>query len=459
MDSAMLADAVNRISQFRLFDQPADLVIPDSPYRRPVRIQDLALLDISGSPLTRDDYSSARGLLVQRLLLNCYEIDLLFLPTKSSKGALDEFQAFYSPELRHVCDIVRPELERLAFDFLDSEISVSGNWNKASVLGYCENIIADLAKGESAVSKAIIGSDDPRAAAKFFLIQAGSDFLAEASAMARNAGGNYGPLQSDLFKVLVDEYGYAVHDVKHSTLFEETLKSVDLLSTVHAYWQFYLPTSLALCNYFHWICRDHRQFFRYLGALYFTEATLADVSRKQSAMLRQVFGSSVDTRYFDEHGHIDRHHGRMVREKLVSPVIDTYGDAVIPEILRGFEEFRLLQDLADADLIAQIEWSDQCIAEGGRLRDGHPALFQATDRKGAVVTVTEPHGTLSVPHMHDADELLVVEEGELSLITKFEKQVRLAPGDGILIRRGRLHGSIVQTDACRYSIYDVGAAA
>ena len=50
---------------------------------------------------------------------------------------------------------------------------------------------------------------------------------------------------------------------------------------------------------------------------------------------------------------------RMVIDNIIAPIIEQCGAEVIPEIVRGFEEFRHLQDLADEDLIAQIEWSDQ----------------------------------------------------------------------------------------------------
>ncbi|MCH8958661.1 MAG: iron-containing redox enzyme family protein [Proteobacteria bacterium] len=141
--------------------------------------------------------------------------------------------------------------------------------------------------------------------------------------MARNVLGNFGLAQSELFKVLIDEYGYGVHEAKHSTLFGETLRSRGLSSDVHAYWQFYLASSLALTNYFHFVTRNHEHFFRYLGALYYTEASLAPATRKQSETLRAVHGDRVDTRYFDEHAHIDEDHARMVIDQIITPNTST----------------------------------------------------------------------------------------------------------------------------------------
>ena len=48
----------------------------------------------------------------------------------------------------------------------------------------------------------------------------------------------------------------------------------------------------------------------------------------------------------------------MVSERVIEPVIERCGESVIPEIVRGFEAFRLLQDIADEEFIDQITWSD-----------------------------------------------------------------------------------------------------
>ena len=59
-------------------------------------------------------------------------------------------------------------------------------------------------------------------------------------------------------------------------------------------------------------------------------------------MLRTVFGKPVDTYYFDEHYHIDAHHGRMAFEYVVAPAIARHGNGIIPDIVRGMEELQLL---------------------------------------------------------------------------------------------------------------------
>ena len=62
----------------------------------------------------------------------------------------------------------------------------------------------------------------------------------------------------------------------------------------------------------------------------------------------------MSTEYFDEHSHIDVHHGRMALKRLIIPMIEQFGDKIIPDLIRGFEEFKLLQDIADEELYAHI---------------------------------------------------------------------------------------------------------
>lgn len=305
----------------------------------------------------------------------------------------------------------------------------------------------------SEVCGTIAKARDPSGAATEFLVQLASDFVAEASAMARNVLGNFGRTQSELFKILIDEYGYGVHRQKHSTMFEATLSSCGLDARPHTYWQFYLPSSLALVNYFHFVSRNHRHFGRYAGALLYTEATLSDGNRQQSAMLRAIFGDAVDTRYFDEHVEIDRHHGRMALNGVIETYVGRCGEGVIPDIVRGFEEFRLLQTLADEDLIAHLRFADRLFkapTEGAHLA-ARPGAWEGPGQ----VEHEELHGEISVPHIHDVDELFQVVEGELEFAVGPLHAVPLKAGDAIVIPAGRLHGTRVLSDKCRYRINEI----
>lgn len=447
-----IGQLVKKFAFNSVFAQPDSFFNENNPFRRPLRPQDTPHIDLS-VPLKAGEISTNGALFGHRMLATIYETDLLFLPEKIGRQARLGFEAFYDDDFKVLGERLRPVLERHLFGFLDDEIDVGGAWTMPAFRAFAEDALARANHGQSAVVAAILKARSPASAAEEFLVQLASDFVTEASAMARNVLGNYGPAQSGLFKILIDEYGYGVHSEKHSSLFEVTLASRELDDRPHAYWQFYLPSSLALVNYFHLVSRNHRHIGRYAGALLFTEATLSEANRQQSQMLRQIFGDAVDTRYFDEHVHIDAHHGTMALEKVIAPLVERFGDSLLPDIVRGFEEFRLLQQLADRDLIEQLRFADRLFKApmAGDLCSADPGIW---DHPG-VLHFAEVRDEISVLHIHDADELFEVTEGEVEFTVGPRHTVRLAAGNAVVIPAGRLHGTKVVSDGCRYRVRNV----
>jgi hypothetical protein len=450
-----VTDAIHRFAQLPWQDEAtaAELLISGDPFRRPTRAKDLAFMALE-QPLPLDRLASNTALMLHRLLFNAYETELLFLPDAADKAPdWAAFDSFYGAETRASALAARPTLEHLAFASLEGEITITGSWSAEVALAYFNDFIEGekrfVARDDlqDPVIAALVQAQDPQAATRHYLVQMAPDFLSEASAMARLAPGAYGPLQSALFNVLIDEYGAAVHGAKHSTLFEDTMRSVGLDPRPHAYWQFYQPSSLALANYFHYIAADKRHVFRYLGALFYTEASLVNVTGRQARILRRIFGNDVDARYFDEHHHIDRHHSQMVLTRLIEPAIATYGTRAIHGILQGFEEFRLLQLRTDRDLIDQISWA-------GDLRRNDPKVAPFIERwraePGAVETFRETRDERSTTHIHPDDRLLYLETGSMDFFPLSGVQMTLRAGDFLFIPQGRLHGSIVTSDECLY---------
>jgi mannose-6-phosphate isomerase-like protein (cupin superfamily) len=426
-------------------------VFPKTPWHRPFRSQDLPGLSLD-KPLTVADLPTNRALAVHRMLLNIYEQSMLFLPRRQL-GAEDmaAFHAFYDPALTTLGNSVRVDLEKTAFSQLDEEIKVSGSWNAERLEQYLVGVIKRYESEPSELVHQIDAMANPKMALKYMLIQQASDFLSEASAMARTTLGNFGPVQSELMKVFIDEYGYGVHDQKHSTLFERCCNSVGLSSELHTYYFHYLPSSLALTNYFHYICTNKHLWFRYIGALYYTEAAIPHFNKALSKSLKKAFGD-VDTTYFDEHVHIDKLHRSMVLENILLPTIATHGPGVIPEILKGFESFRLLQSAADRDYLAQIAFIESLEQRKGSGFRVDPASYQAADE--APLMFTEAQGELSYSHIHEHDELFSVEQGALEFYAGVEPVV-LEAGSSVVIPAGRLHGTRVLSQNCTYRVQKV----
>ncbi|MBI1209255.1 MAG: cupin domain-containing protein [Azospirillum sp.] len=449
LDESAIPHLVAAFSSNRVFSQPSSFTNDDNPYSRPLRPQDMLTIN-PNKKLNKSDFITNEALLLQRMLTAIYETDLLYLPEKMDRERREAFDAFYDDGLKVLGERLRPTLEGLLFGFLGDEIDVGGKWTVQTFRTWAEDALTRVNSSQSEVVQTILGLRNPSTAADEFLIQLSSDFLSEASAMARNVLGNFGPAQSGLFTILIDEYGYGVHSEKHSSIFEITLKSRNLDSRPHAYWQYYLPSSLALVNYFHYISRNHRLFGRYAGALLFTEATLVEANRQQSWMLHQIFDENVNTRYFDEHVHIDAHHGRMALDRVIVPLVERCGDWVLEDIVRGFEEFKLLQQLADIDLIEQVRFADRLFKAPmtGDMWATFPGIWDVPD----VLEFAESRGEISVLHIHNHDELFEVTEGEIEFTVGPLHSVILSAGNAIVIPAGRLHGSKVLSERCRYRV-------
>ncbi|PQZ90818.1 MULTISPECIES: iron-containing redox enzyme family protein [Pseudomonas] len=438
-ESQALAD----YAKGKAFAQPGSF-FTCTPYQRPLRPQDTTD-SIFNTRLTSDQLSNTHALFAQRLLFNIYEQDMLFLPHPPTPFDLKELKAFY--DSAHVAKgkTIRPLLEQYLYDWLRHEVHISGPWCAESFIAHTNEVLDAVAQSDSKLPKVLTNSRYPERAAKFFMVQCAGDFLSEASAMARNVLGNCGPHTSELFKILIDEYGYGVDKKKHSTLFEKMLKDMGMSHHAHHYWQFYTAGALSLTNYFHYVSANHSEFFRYIGALYYTEATLALTTHDQSEAFKTIFNGTVSTEYFDEHSHIDKYHGKMALERLILPMIESFGNTIIPDLIRGFEEFRLLQEIADEELYAHIKWHDEL----GEFRTRANSLH---GKRPVDLTITEHEHELSVVHTHSNDELFWVESGELDFVTSPDLTVRLVAGEGIVIPKGMLHGTRIVSPSCTYNV-------
>lgn len=424
-------------------------------YGRRLRPHILKHLDFSKWIDNREDALSYAAFAANRVLYAMNELDFLMLPQNSELDQL-EFQEFYSDGRQAAAAVGRPYLEKYLFRFLKKEIIIDGNWTLARVREYFQSRLGESNQlPESLSVQAIRNSKDPRNALRDFLIQLAPDFLVESSPMSRYAGGSYGELCSSLFKVIIDELGYGHHPSRHSTLYEKTLASADLSPDPHRYWQYYLNSSLMLANYYNMVTRDKRNVFRYIGAIYQAETGFITACAEWKKCIQDI-APSIDVKYFEEHCHIDKDHSRMALETLVFPAIERYGSHAACEIVRGYEEAVWLGNHFDRDFSDQIKWKDAAEDfKGLHRRIASPVLeAQALGRVGMDQFV-EPTGELSITHSHDGDELCHVVSGTMEFLNGFEKSTILHPGEGIIIKKNRLHGALIEQGPCTYQIYNI----
>jgi len=424
-------------------------------YGRRLRPHVVKYLDFSES-LKTENLANYAAFAANRILFAMNEVDFLMLP-ESEPWEAAEFQTAYAEEHATAAHLGMPYLERFLFSFLDKEIRLSDNWSLPAVEEYFRSYAAESREVSSLPSAdAIRSSSDPVTAARDWLVQLAPDFLIESSPMARYASGNYGTLSSSLFKIIIDELGYGDFERKHSTLFENTLRSAELDPVPHRYWQYYLNGSLLLANYYNRITRNRKYIFRYIGAIYLAETGFITSCRIWRDALKEAL-PDLDTRYFDEHSHIDVDHSRMALEGLVRPAIGTYGSFAATEIVRGFEEARWIGEFAEKDFVRQTNWKDS--AE--RNQELYQQVFGKVHRAWEAGEITkdcldEPKGELSITHTHDGDELCHVVSGEMEFLNGFERSTTLCGNQGIVIEHNRLHGALIHSDRCKYEIYNIG---
>lgn len=342
-------DILNKYISNACFDENVKAV---NPYVRPINKDRVLSIDFS-TPVCINNLVSEKNHILHKLLFNIYEQDLLFLNI-TDETTFAYFKMFYDPQLVSYGKALKPTLEYLAFNFLQNEIEIIGDWDKKTAIKYLSEMIVKEETQSSKICSSIDSAKNPLLAAQVLLIQMASDFLSEASAMARTLPGSFGIEQSELMKIFIDEYGYGVYSAKHSTLFENTMLSAGLNPAIHHYYHDYLATSLMLVNYYHYISSNKLEWFRYMGTLYYTEASVPHFHKQLTSTFKKYL-SHVNTDYFHEHAHIDIYHRRMVLDKIISSSIEKYGDHIIDDILSGFESFRLLQRIADDDVIKHIQ--------------------------------------------------------------------------------------------------------
>lgn len=406
-------------------------------------------------PAVFTDLPNYTAFAANRILFAMNEVDFLMMPSENMDPTA--FLQRYCDEKIAQAYLGMPYLENYLFSFLDDEIVLSNNWTMRTVEEYFSSYYAETRGLDSLPSaQAIVNAKDPAVAARDWLVQLAPDFLIESSPMARYASGNYGVLGSSLFKIIIDELGYGEHKKKHSTLFEETMKSAGLDPEPHKYWQYYLNGSLLLANYYNRITRNRRNIFRYLGAIFLAETGFI----RTCAIWRDALKTAIpelDVRYFDEHCHIDIDHSRMAFDSLIRPSIEKYGAFAAKEIVRGFEEARCISEFAEADFVEQLKWKDAAEDNQRTYRAIWPkvrAAFEAGTVPRALLD--EPRGELSITHSHDGDELCHVTSGEMEFLNGFQLSTTLKDDDGIIIQHNRLHGALIQSENCKYEIYTIG---
>lgn len=415
--------------------QFSELVIDDNPYRRPVRPEDLTFIDYS-TPITRARAMELSSLIAHRMLLNIYDTRRLLLPVTFTPERWADYRLFYSEENRLLGDAVRPFLERHVFSYVTESVPGDAVCGDVESLGARLSVIQTRRQEHARdLGAYVAGSPDPARATTTMALQL--------QASALNAPLRLRPGMIDVVSGSVQ--GIQVPSGELDALARGVCEAAGLAFQPHWYYQYYLPSTLAIMNYLNAAFYDHTRAFRFVGAM--CARTLDSV-----ALLPPY--APVFTALVRGEGSTEPVVSRAdvvagLIEGVVRPLADRWGPGALAEIARGVEEYTVLQEVHDGDLMTQLRWVDSTQLYTDKAR----RLERAIRENGIQVkldTFVESWEECSTTHVHDEDRLLIIESGEMEFWNCFGATHQFKPGDMLFIPKHRLHGSVVQSGECVY---------
>lgn len=313
-------------------------------------------------------------------LMRAYQSRYALLPTKGTHGdVVEQLRRRYDPHTLAMVEATRTDLEDLL-------IAPAIERARAAARGtdwmtYAETLLTTVRTAPESPFVAFLRTSPHREAHyRNFVLQSSADLLAEASASAMGVIGEFGPAQSALFRILIDEFGYGVHERKHSVLYRAVMRGFGLPEEYNACWPLFDTAALRLHNTIHCLFQNPRYLFLQIGFLLHAETAYQRSTRDHFRYLAK-FHPEVDARYFGEHAHIDLHHTRMVIEDVAAPLVATHGPEVGHEIVAGAELTRLAFAEAGDQMLA-VSRAFEAAVDQGRAAPRRPDL----SRPGTPVT-------------------------------------------------------------------------
>jgi mannose-6-phosphate isomerase-like protein (cupin superfamily) len=386
-----------------------ELVVHGNPFRRPVRPDDLASIDLS-TPIAPQSAFSLSSLVTGRLLLNAYESDVDY-DYDASPLLADQAAVFYSEANRRRAYEVRANLEHHLFDEVDDHARIL-----VRKLGARSAATEALARCQRTMRTSIMPALRSRA-------NSARDLLAIQAALVYFGG------------VCREGAVRISGEASASTKLTMFLRSCGLDLEPHSHFQFYLPSSLRLRCFAYRARGPGYGSLRAAGAQYcedherrFLAGALA--SAEECAGL----SSAMPTSHFDE---------------LAAKALGDRGPEGLDEFARGIVERQILRSLADADYLTQIAWVAQFDTFRTMGRDIRDTI--RTERMPVELeTYVESSEECSTTHVHETHRLLVIENGEMDFWNGVNIEHRFRAGDCFLVPRHRLHGSVVRSGTCTY---------
>lgn len=422
-----------------------ELVIEDNPYRRPVRPEDLEWLRFD-KPIGPDTAAELSALLGHRMLLSIYDSERCLLPAHMTDEKWRDFDEFYGVATRARGERIRPLMERHLFDYA-RRAAADGEPGHAvepdavhkillGVAEQCDQQAQDLRRIESAAK-------NPARICRMLTIQLVGQRISAplrltAPLVAEYLDGKGQPCQSFTAGMAVSR------SVQVDQVVSDLARRHNLGWNPHQYFQFYLPTTLALMNYLSYCGREPTDVFRFLGAMaartLTTECLIdrrTDMSSGESDTGDGARGSAVERTL------------RWLQDYVIGEMWRRYGARSLREFVSGVLEYATLVDAHHKDLTSQLLWLDADHQYQEKARRLQTAITEH-NIPVELDTFVESWEECSTAHVHDDDRLVVIESGEMEFWNCFGEMHKFSPGDAMYVPKHRLHGSVVMSGTCVY---------
>ncbi len=415
-----------------------ELVLGDEFHRRPLRPEDLSFIDFS-RPVTEGNAHQLGFLAAQRLLLSIHELGVAGFPRDSAPETFSRIAAFYDDEQRVLGARVLPFLEAFSFDFVEPA-PLATDIRRGALVDQLRQVLSVEAAFWRRALENFGRASYLEQGLRFSLIQTWSLIDSKRAALGRAAGARF-------FEPLgAENLPRVIGAMPIDGLVRDVALRAGVERQAHGYWQFYLSTSLASCNWLHALARRPDRALQLYGAAFVAEAEWLAVGCL-AGMAAARFGLE-ETRtpnwgqaVFNDV--LDRF------ERTLSIVEQKWGARGLVEVASGLSAATALGAVSRRNLGEQLGWlcsmdayRDMAERIDQRIRAERPDI----DRE----TFVEPREMCSTTHVHNDHRLVLIESGNMVFWANLGMTLRLAPGEMVLVPEGRLHGSSIESPVCTY---------
>ena len=397
-----------------------ELLLDDDYHRRPLRPEDFEFLKFA-KPVRQHNVSRLPSLAANRTLLSIYELGVARLPRSAEAAEWQHFSEFYRDDVQVRGAQLAPFLEAYAFEYLAQDHGIEAD--AAAAAGRLARIVDDETAFWSTTFERLMRNDYLEEGLRFIMVQRWALAPSKRRALAKAAA-------SGLFDMLPAELHPTLEgDLPDDALLQRVAGACGVTRQQHAYWQFYLPTSMAKCNLLYALGRRPDRAFALVGAAFAAQAEWL------------AFGLALERAC----AHLQpagRRRSDAAERK--TELVTRFTQAV-----QGVAAAERLAERARWDLGEQLLWLSSIrryVEFAHRISTRIDAECPGIDRE----TFVEPHEMCSTTHVHNDHRLVTIQDGEMLFWGNVGMQLKMNEGDMVLIPDGRLHGSTVVSGECTY---------